>query len=417
MRFKVDRQVFALAAAGALPLAVSLVMTPFLARSLSDEGLEMAGAILVAHAFFGIFDMFRPSLTRELVHIEGPVSLKSLTRKSLIVAIGASLLIAAISSVALPQFGVAFAISLGLSLFFFLMTGPFWARLEAVLRSGHAYLIRSLAIAMIFVGLVVVPLTIGEQYLPWVLLAGNAMSFALMLLVALPFVSIEGKPVHVSTQEIALVFGQNLVRSAGDFADRIAALTFLGTDASGKYNIVADLPVKSGVISQLASYYFYPRICKDDTYLGRYMATGMIISFAILSASIFFWVFGEWLYVLYFGERFQSLFPVFCFLVAAVGVNTLHFYLQSFMRSRKRNTELFLSFLLPSILGIGVYFVGAVDILTILLGIFLFRTSNVLLIFFSVAAGGKQFLNYLVNYVLGSMLMAYFYLQVDPALF
>lgn len=417
MTIKVDRQVFALAAAGGLPLAVSLIMTPFLARTLSDDGLEMAGAIIVAHAFFGVFDMFRPILTRELVHLEGKVSLKSLTGKSLVVALVASVLLGIVSAAALPQFGNLFAFCLGLSLFFFLMTGPFWARLEAVLKSGQAYLIRSSAIAIVFVGLVVVPLLFGERFLPWVLVAGNGLSFLLMLFVALPYVSIEGKSVFVSAREIALVFGQNVVRSTGDFADRIAALTFLGADASGKYNIVADLPVKSGVISQLASYYFYPRICKDDTYLGRYMATGMIISFAILGASVFFWLAGEGLYLLYFGERFASLFPIFCFLVAAVGVNTLHFYLQSFLRSRKRDMELFLSFLLPSMLGIGVYFVGEVDVLTILTGIFLFRTSNILLILFSAAAGGRLFLWYLINYALGSLLMAYFTLQVDPAIF
>ncbi|WP_260483854.1 hypothetical protein [Sphingomicrobium flavum] len=410
---RVDRQLLAFAVGAVVPLLTALAVTPFLARQLSDRGLQLAGAIIVAHAIFGLFDMFRPILIRKLVHIERGVTPASLLTRPLVMAIGIAIPVALAVSYFLSDLGRDFAASVGISLFIFLVSTPFWALLDARGQTGFAYVLRTLGLVIIYAQLALVPALLPETWIPWVLLVGNMAAALLMAKAAWSSLDRHGETIIQPIGEMFVVLGQNLTKSFGDFADRISILLFAGPVLSGQYNLLADIPGKSNMPSQIASGYFYPRICKNPHEVGRFVWVGVLLNAGIVSAAVLFWLVGKPVFLKYYGERFEALFPVFCLLLAVAGTYTLSFFTQAYLRSRHLDKSVLACFAVPAVVGAAFLSFSPPTLWTVVCALLIFRSCSLLMTAVAIANGSKLFWRFVPSYGYGLGVSLFFLSKVS----
>lgn len=401
MSAKVDRQLYAFAAGAGIPFLTALLVTPLIARQLSDEGLRLAGAVIVAHALFGLFDMFRPILIRRLVHLERGVTLSSLLGRPVVMGVVIAGAVGLCIARLLPELGVEFALAAGLSMLAFLLSTPFWAQLDASGRTGFAYVLRTIALVLIYLQLASVPAIIGEEWIPWTLLVGNVAAGLMMAVSAWNLLDKAGETIVLPIREMLLTLGQNITKSFGDYADRVAMLSFAGPALAGQYNLLADLPAKSNMPSQIAASYFYPRICKDKGEVDRFVWVGVLLNAAIVSAAIAFWFFGKPLYLLYYGDRFEALFPLFCMLLSVAGTYTLSFFGQAYLRSMHLDRSLLLSFAIPALVGAAWLVFQPKTLVTVVSALLIFRACSFLITIVSIRAGGSAFWRFVPSYGYG----------------
>lgn len=395
---KIDRQFGGFAIGVGLPFVTALIVTPLIARNLSSTTLMIAGASLVAHAMFGLFDIFRPILIRQFVNVEGKVALAPLLARPIAVALPLGVLMSVGIRKGLPELGNEFAIAAGASLVIFLLGTPFWARLDADRRTGHAYALRASGIIALYILFALTGPVLPQTHAPWYILTANMAIAGAYIFTARRYFASVGQKVTMPAREMAYVLGQNLLKSFGDYADRIAIVGTGNAALAGQYNLLADLPLKTNTPSQIAASYTYPRLCENDGCLKRFVLFGVLVSLAVSSTALLLYLAGRPLYILYYGDRFADLFPLFCMLLSVAATYALSFYGQAYLRAKSHDAQLLISFGLPGLAGAVYLLAGPLDLVRVLTALVIFRSCSLLMSLFALRSGGRIFLAFLPVY-------------------
>lgn len=400
---------------GALaPFIIAISFTPFIVRNLNDTDLYYASIAIMFNAMLGLFDAFRPILVRQLARSNPPADPRVIFSTVVPISFLICLVFFGLSLLFIREFSIELIISFTAATFVFLIASPLWAQLDATGSQGTAYLIRSLSVSSIYILIACVPAILPSSIIPWTVLVVNATSFILMMLLSRRLFEIDGFKVMVSIKEVFYVLFQNMIKVVVDYTDRIASSKFLSPSASSGYVIIADIPSRTNVISQILSGYFYPKICRDSRHNIAFALIGGALAFSMALAATLFWLFGEGLYNLYYGERLSSYFGPFCVLLLTASMYSGSFFCQSYLRSIGKDAILIVSFLIPAIIGASVLLTHGISIFTILISVVIFRSSTLIMIVMSYFSNksGAIFLSFIPSYFLGLITSIYIISQI-----
>lgn len=369
-----------LASGPILAAAVAAVSLPVITRSYTEETLAAVSLILLFHALFGMLDLLKPVLIREIARNPLSATYANLLWPSAIAATFLGLAVyvgvAQMLSHILSHWD---AVILALAAVLFILYAPAWATLDAHERVGTGYLVRALSTVALYLTLALAPAFVSDTLTSVPLATVNLVSLVMYYSLARPHIhrgSARMSPGFV--RAVYHVVSQNASKITADFFDRLYLSLTFPVSVVGTYNIVCDVTAKTNVPAQLISAYSYPRLCRGRLHHNRFVVLGAGVSATIGTAAFGAYLTGDALVTAYFGESFANEGWLFaCFLLVA-SVYAQSFFGQAALRASRRDAQLSRAFMLHAIVGaiLTLALAPRIGIAGVLLGVMTMKSSS-----------------------------------------
>jgi len=347
------RQKLQLALAPVLSATAAAVSYPLIARSYDAESLAEVGLVLMLHALFGVLDLLKPVLIREIVRDERFATLGNLFVPSVLSGVAFSGIVYAVIAAHLQHvFSGRDALMLTMSAALFILYTPLWATLDAHGRVGTGFLVRSASTAVLYLMLALVP-GLRQATSPAVLLViVNASTFVAYMVLAQPHLHTGATRLGRRFVRSAMnVLAQNAAKAVVDFLDRLYVSVTFPAALIGAYSVTYDVAAKVNLPAQLVAAYMYPELCRGRAEVSRFALVGAAISGLVSAGAVAVYLFGEPLFAAYFGQGFHGrLWLLVCLLVVS-STYTQSFFGQVVLRANGRDVGLSVAFIASAVAG------------------------------------------------------------------
>lgn len=361
--------------------ASSLISISIISKNLSAYELKVATICILAHGLFGILDFLKPLIVREISRDKSFASLGNILLPNIILGFVFGALLIIFGYIFARDF-LSTALSISVSLFIFFTYSPFWAVLEGRLEMGTAYLIRSFSVGCLYLLTALGSLLSIKILVTDSIIVANVIALMLFLICGRKYTHRGRFSGGAAFLRTALGFSfQNIFKAINDFGDRIAASMLLPINSVGQYNLISDFAGRINFPSQITSSYYYPILCRDHNEIFRFLIVGVSISLSLSVFYVVLYVFGQGVYIWYFGRASLEYFPIFCALIAAFSNYSLSFFGQAVARSQGMDRELAFAFGFASLMGVGSLYhvITQKDVYAVLLMAGLLKLSSLII--------------------------------------
>jgi O-antigen/teichoic acid export membrane protein len=136
---------------------------------------------------------------------------------------------------------------------------------------------------------------------------------------------------------------QNFGKFPSDFADRIAAASYLSSEKLAFYNIVYDLVSRANILAQALASYYYPVIIKEPVQSRVLVNLTNGISALLTVVAFLGYYYGNVILGAYLGGRFADASLILAALTSIFALHTHNFASQTILRAHGRNKLLTLT--------------------------------------------------------------------------
>ena len=342
----------------ALTALVGLAGYPVLARSYSTDEFALITVLLFLNGFFGVFDIVKPAMIRQLALREGRLGVRAYFLLSSKIAFFVAAIVLSIFNFAFSHY-VDFegAFYIALSFFIFMLYSVLWAAFEVKRKVGFASLIRAVGFTFFMFGLVVGGFFDIEISPVFVFLVSHVLIGVAFIYFGRFFVVFASDDDEkIVFRDFLLTAPQNLSKVIIDFSDR-ALISIQGSPLlAAAYNAIYDVSAKSNVFSQSFVAYNYPRLCRGES-LCSFVNVGLFVSIFLGVVAIGLLPFSEQLLVLYLGRQYAEFSMLVPLMFMLSSVYSMAFFSQGALRSTGKFDVLAFHFLICAFCGAALMLV------------------------------------------------------------